>query len=594
MSSETDLPSWPTAWVATIALAWKAWPAGAVLRMVVTLVGSLATGAGLAFSLKEVVSGAGWPWFGALGLSLALPLVTGSIHSFFQDSMSMRVGQATDAALAAAALRPAGIEHLESSVYADRMELLRSNSNQVANLFDWMAAFAGSALALLTSLVLLLGVNPLLVLPVIIAAGIGVIQVRARIHQLAIYSGLIPGQRLARRVAELATSPEAAKDVRMLALGGWLVDRHRELQDRVRRGMIRGQAGILVGSAIGGALEAILLTGAVGMVIWLATLHRVGAPDVALAVVLLRSALSSAGSLGGMAGDLARNTHLARRYVWLRTYASTVAAPTAPVSPPTRLSEGIRLEEVCFRYPDADRDALHGLSMLLPAGSTVAIVGDNGAGKTSLMKLFARFYDPTAGRITIDGVDLRDLDPWAWRARLTGAFQDFVRFEVLAGHSVGIGRLESSDDFVAVENAARAGGAAAFLETLPEAYATQLGRQFPGGVDLSTGQWQKVAVSRALMRSDSLVTLLDEPTAALDARAEYELFEAYARQGREAKARGAITLLVSHRFSTVRMADLIVVLDAGRVVEMGTHGELMAAGGHYAEMYRLQAAAYTS
>ncbi|MGH9122155.1 MAG: bifunctional diaminohydroxyphosphoribosylaminopyrimidine deaminase/5-amino-6-(5-phosphoribosylamino)uracil reductase RibD [Acidimicrobiales bacterium] len=238
---------------------------------------------------------------------------------------------------------------------------------------------------------------------------------------------------------------------------------------------------------------------------------------------------------------------------------------------PAHLADGIRLEAVTFKYQGSERPALDGVSLLLPAGATVALVGDNGAGKSTLVKLLSRFYDPDEGSITIDGVDLRDVDVDAWRATSTGSYQDFVRFKLRAGESVGAGDLPAASDEASVARAAVEGGAASFLEGLPDGYATQLGREFEGGADLSEGQWQKVALSRALMRQAPLLVVLDEPTAALDARAEHELFETYAKKAAAARERGGITVLVSHRFSTVRMADLIVVLDRGRVVEQGTH-----------------------
>jgi len=257
------------------------------------------------------------------------------------------------------------------------------------------------------------------------------------------------------------------------------------------------------------------------------------------------------------------------------------------------LTDGIRLHGVDFSYGASERPALEGVDLHLPAGSAVALVGDNGAGKSTLVKLLCRFYDPTSGHITVDGVDLRTFDLEAWRAAMTGAFQDFMRFKFLASQSVGVGQVADMADKGKVAEGARRGGAATLLERLPSGYDTQLGREYTDGVDLSEGQWQKIALSRGLMRSMPLLLLLDEPTSALDPRAEHELFERFAAESAAARAAGGVTLLVSHRFSTVRNADLIVVLDAGRVVEQGTHEELIAKAGQYAELYRMQAARYS-
>jgi len=243
---------------------------------------------------------------------------------------------------------------------------------------------------------------------------------------------------------------------------------------------------------------------------------------------------------------------------------------------------------VTFRYPGTDVDVLHDPDLDVPAGPSVAIVGENGAGKTTLVKLLCRFCAPTAGTITVDGVDLQAIDVEAWRAQLAGGFQDFARVELTLQESVGIGDIASVEDPVAVGGALAKVGAG-----LPVGLDQQLGQQWLGGVDLSEGQWQKVAMARAMMRAEPLLLLLDEPTSGLDAHAEHALFELFAGVASETAARtGAVTLFVSHRFSTVRMADHIVVLERGRVVEQGDHASLMAAGGLYRELYDIQSRAY--
>ncbi|HEX8904257.1 MAG TPA: ATP-binding cassette domain-containing protein, partial [Longimicrobiaceae bacterium] len=259
---------------------------------------------------------------------------------------------------------------------------------------------------------------------------------------------------------------------------------------------------------------------------------------------------------------------------------------------PARLTDGIVFERVSFRYPGTDRWALKDVSFRIPAGSVIALVGENGAGKTTLVKLLCRMYEPTEGRILVDGVELADIDVVSWRERLSAAFQDFARFEFTAQEAVGVGDLPRIDDRGAVLGALDRAGAAGVLEALPVGPETQLAGRWEGGVDLSTGQWQKVALGRALMRDEPLVLFFDEPTASLDARAEHALFEGYARAARAGLERGAITVLVSHRFSTVRSADLILVIDGGGVAELGSHEELILRDGLYAELYQLQARAY--
>jgi ATP-binding cassette subfamily B protein len=251
------------------------------------------------------------------------------------------------------------------------------------------------------------------------------------------------------------------------------------------------------------------------------------------------------------------------------------------------------VHDLHFQYPGSATPVLDGVSLLLPAGSVVALVGENGAGKTTLVKLLTGMYAPTAGRIMVDAADLGRMDPGQWRARTSAAFQDFARLELLAREAVGVGDLPRLEEREAVGTALERAGAGELRGRLPDGLETQLGRDWEGGTELSGGQWQKLALARAMMRDAPLLLILDEPTASLDAEPEHALFERYARASRRSAASaGTVTVLVSHRFSTVRMADLIVVLENGRVQEMGDHGALMSAGGLYAELYELQAQAY--
>jgi len=280
-----------------------------------------------------------------------------------------------------------------------------------------------------------------------------------------------------------------------------------------------------------------------------------------------------------------------RRLAWLEDYAhSLVASADQPV--PAVVQRGIRLDRVSFAYPGTSRLVLDDVSLLLPAGGVVAIVGENGAGKTTLVKLLAKMYEPTSGSILVDDTPLGRMPADAWRARLAGAFQDFFRFEFRARHSVGLGDVPRMDDLAAVTTAVDRAGASDVIARLKNGLETQLGPTWPEGVDVSFGQWQKLALARGFMRDDPLLLVLDEPTAALDAETEHALFERYADAARGDGKDGRITILVSHRFSTVRMAGLIVVLDGARLVEIGTHEELMAKGGQYSQLYGIQAAAY--
>jgi ATP-binding cassette subfamily B protein len=330
--------------------------------------------------------------------------------------------------------------------------------------------------------------------------------------------------------------------------------------------------------------------GAVAFVAW----RPAAAPGDVLLVLAAGSRLSAyVGATVGEIGFL-RGIWLdgSRRLAWLEDYAASFAA-SADLAAPKRLASGIRLEGVSFAYPGAGRLVLEAVDLALPAGSVVALVGENGAGKTTLVKLLCKLYEPSAGRILVDDAPLSRMRADDWRGRLAGAFQDFFRFELSARHSVGVGDLPRADDEAAVVAGLERAGARDVVARLPAGLATQLGPTWPGGVEVSYGQWQKLALARGFMRDEPLLLVLDEPTAALDAETEHALFERYAAAARGTRdGAGRITVLVSHRFSTVRMADLIVVLAGSRVAEVGAHEELMARRGPYAELYGIQAAAY--
>jgi ATP-binding cassette subfamily B protein len=320
-------------------------------------------------------------------------------------------------------------------------------------------------------------------------------------------------------------------------------------------------------------------------------------------VLVLAAGARLSGYIGATVGEIGflRGIWLdgSRRLAWLEDYAAALTeSADAPI--PEKLRQGIRFENVSFSYPGTSRKALENIDLDLPAGSVVAIVGENGAGKSTLVKLLCRLYPPDSGRILIDGVDLANMSPEKWRARVAGAFQDFFRFEFQARHTVGVGDISRLEDRPAVSAAVARAGAGDVIDGLTAGLDTQLGPTWPGGVEVSFGQWQKLALARGFMREQPLLLVLDEPTAALDAETEHALFERYSEVSRGLRSGGngsngrigRITLLVSHRFSTVRMADLIVVLDGARVVEVGSHEQLLAKKGSYAELYGIQASAY--
>jgi ABC-type multidrug transport system fused ATPase/permease subunit len=315
--------------------------------------------------------------------------------------------------------------------------------------------------------------------------------------------------------------------------------------------------------------------------------------DIVMTITVASSLIGSVQLAVQQTTAAAGARRLIEPYLWLRDYVTAERSQTSGSRPaPERLTHGIDLDHVSYTYPGTDRKALDDVTARIPAGTVVAIVGEYGSGKTTLVKLLQKFYRPTEGAIRVDGTDLRQLDTRGWRSRSTAVFQDFGRFRTVLAESIGIGDLSHVADRTRIAEAVRAAAAQPVVDAQPQGLDTQLGRAL-GGVELSEGQWQKTALSRAMMRRDPLLIALDEPTASLDAPSEQEIFQRHMAHARETAARsGAITVIVSHRFATVTGADLILVLSRGRLVEAGSHEALMAAAGHYAELYGLQAAAY--
>jgi len=531
-----------------------------------------------------------------LGLSATATWFLRTVSTRVQRRFRDKVTVALESHVARLQASVATIAHQERPDYLDRLSVLRHQVFVLDHMYMSVFSTCGWILRLGVTVGLLMSIHPALVALAVFALPTVLTSTwRPRVERTAEERGA-PADRMAKHLFMTATTAPPGKEVRVTGIGERLVKERRRAWER----WYGPVAAARWASAWWHTLAWAIFGGAyVGAIVFVSSGLHASPGDVLL--VLAAGARLSA-YIGATVGEIGflRGIWLdgSRRLAWLEDYAaSLVAAADQPA--PSRLTEGIRLERVSFAYPGTDRIVLDAIDLALPAGSVVAIVGENGAGKTTLVKLLCKLYEPTAGRILVDGVPLARMSADDWRSHLAGAFQDFFRFEFRARHSVGVGDVPRLDDEPAVVAAVGRAGAEDVMARLPAGLETQLGPTWPGGVEVSFGQWQKLALARGFMRTEPLLLVLDEPTAALDAETEHALFERYAATARgggngsrEVAGKSRITILVSHRFSTVRMADLIVVLDGSRVAQVGTHEELMGKGGPYAELYGIQAAAY--
>src|SRR5205809_182191 len=483
----------------------------------------------------------------------------------------------------------ATIAHHERPEYLDRLAMLRNQVFVLDHMYMSLFSTCAWILRLGITVALLVSIHPALILLAFFALPtVWTSAWRPAVERTA-WESRAWANRLARHLFLTATMAAPGKEVRVTGIGSRLIDDRRRAWEWWYRGVSKARWYSSMWHAFAWAVFGGAYAGAV---VFVASVLRSPAGDVLL--VLAAGARLSA-YIGGAVGEIGflRSIWIdgAKRLAWLEDYVASLTA-TADLPVPTRLSEGIRLENVSFVYPGPERVVLENVSLELPARRVVAIVGENGAGKTTLVKLLSKFYEPTSGTVYVDGQPLARMPADNWRERIAGAFQDFFRFEFRARQSIGVGDVPRLDDEPAVKTAVDRAGAGDVVSRFAAGLDTQLGPTWPEGVEVSFGGWQKIALARGFMRDRPLLVVLDEPTAALDAETEHALFERYAEAARGGNAEGRITILVSHRFSTVRMADLIVVLDGSHVVETGSHEELIAKRGPYSELYGIQAAAY--
>ncbi|MEE4161143.1 MAG: ABC transporter ATP-binding protein [Woeseiaceae bacterium] len=479
------------------------------------------------------------------------------------------------------------LAHFEDSEFYDKLtQARREASSRPLSLVNRTFGLAQNLLSLASYAALLFAFSPWAVV-ILVLAGLPSFFAEAKFSgdRFRLFRWRSPDTRMQMYLETVMAREDGVKEVKLFQLGPRLLERYKNIftklftEDRkltLRRDAWGFALGLVSTAAFYGAYAWIVLaTIAKEITLGAMTMYLMLFRQGQTAVTAILSAIS------GMYED---NLYVSNLYDYLEQ--PVLATPGTQVSGPEP-ARGLELRGVSFRYPGASADALTDLSLTLTPGTSLAIVGENGSGKTTLIKLITRLYEPTAGSILLDGLDLREWDVDALRRRIGVIFQDFGRYQFSVGENIGAGDVRYIEDPERWTRAAEAGMAAPFIEDLPEGYTTQLGRWFKGGRELSGGQWQKIALSRAFMRSDADILVLDEPTAAMDAASEAAIFEHFRRMSRD-----KMTILISHRFSTVRKADQIIVLEHGRIREQGDHDSLMAEDGHYAHLFRLQAEGY--
>jgi ATP-binding cassette, subfamily B, bacterial len=572
----------------------------------------------------------------AVALYVAAPLAALALRDLTDDVLARRAGPAlTAAALASAALTaqimlghfchldlvrveeaqqmrlhgelmelvngPPRIDHLDRPATADNVDLVRDSLLATTRSLDGVLQLAGLLLQMTLTVLLLIMVSPLFAVLPLCAAVPVILERTAQSTVEGARERTAERLRLAKHLLELATTTGAVRELRMSGAADEILRRQRAAWDEVTTAMWHAQLKAAACRAAGQGFFALGYAGAVAAELYSALRGHASAGDLVLVITLaVQVSVQVSGALGVLTllQVAGRTTD---RIGGLRALAAAPAlsAGAAPAGTavaagvPRRLAHGITFEDVSFSYPGAERPVLSGVSMHIPAGSVLALVGENGAGKSTLVKLLCGLYQPASGRVLIDGQDLAGLDPASWRSRVAALFQDFHRIELTLGESIGHGDIARAGDTGAVRAAADKARADRVLRAVPGGLNGYVGRSYADGTELSGGQWQAVGLARTLMRRRPLLLVLDEPAAALDASAEHDLFERYASSAAQAgREDGGITVLISHRFSTVRMAGLIAVLDHGQLTECGTHRELMTVRGLYAELFTLQARAY--
>ncbi len=587
----------------TLRLVREADPRGAAAVAALTLVLALLP-AGIAWVGKLIVDGVvlaartgdgadrariGWLVATELGL-MAIQLSAGRLLSLRRELLRGALGNSVNERILQKALK-LELRHFEDADVYDKMQNARREASaRPLSLVMQVFAVAQNVLTLAALSGLLLRLSPVSVL-VIVAASVPAFLAEARLSgdSFRLWTWRAPEGRRLNYLEWILTRDSHVKEVKLFDLGPLVLTRYRALfrkffdEDR-RLARRRLRAGLAFG-----ALSLVAFYAMYALMAGRAARAEITLGDLTLYIAVFRQGQGAIQAvlqaIGAMYEDALFMSNL---FDYLAIPTGGEAARVAPARVPARGGPAaLELRDVSFRYPGKAAWALRALSLTIAPGEKLGLVGENGAGKSTLVKLLMRLYDPTEGAILYGGVDLRDMDPRELRERIGGVFQDFVRYQFTAAENIGVGSPARIEDRPRVVEAARRGGGAAVVETLPQGYDTVLGGWFESGQELSAGQWQKLAVSRAFMRDAAEVLILDEPTAAIDAEGEHELFHRF-----QALAADRTAIVISHRFSTVRLADRIAVLHGGRLEELGTHRDLLARGGRYAHLFNLQAQGY--
>ena len=480
------------------------------------------------------------------------------------------------------------LAYFEDSDFYDRLQNARREGGyKPVELINDTFLIVQNSITLISFALLMLRFSPWLVV-VLLATSIPsfIAETRYSERGFRLLTRRAPETRQVNYLSRLLTEDTAVKEIKLFNLGGTLLNRYTTLFDKFFEedkslALRRATAGFGLG-----LIATLGFYGSYAWIVWYTVQGKISLGDMTLYLAIFRQGQSTFQSILSAVGNIYENNlFMANFFEFLCLEPRMkITGQKRKLSLPLR--GGIEFRDIGFRYPDSEEWALRGVNLIIRPGEKIALVGHNGAGKTTLIKLLSRLYDPTEGSILIDGIDIRDLDPLELQQRIGVIFQDFVRYHLPVRENIGFGQIDAMDDVERIAAAARKSGAQAVVEELPEGYETMLGRWFHDGHELSLGQWQKVALARAFMR-DAEILVLDEPTASVDARAEYEIFQNF-----KALTEGKMAILISHRFSTVRMADRIAVIQEGRIAELGTHDELLSRAGTYAELFSMQAEGY--